>query len=74
MGQATDPKVYDNIKTGSSIAVVIDSVDSQNRKVTLAPGQGDAVEDWQKYSGGPPVALSPLGEKLKVALAGKRKK
>jgi small subunit ribosomal protein S1 len=74
IGQATDPKVYDNLKTGSSIAVVIDSVDSQNRKVTLAPGHGDAVEDWQKYAGGPPAALSPFGEKLKVALSGKQKK
>ncbi|MDP4726554.1 MAG: hypothetical protein NWS07_04610, partial [Desulfobacterales bacterium] len=71
---ATDPKAYDNIKTGGSITVVIDSVDSQNRKLTLAPGHGDAVDDWQKYAGGPPAALSPLGEKLKVALSGKRKK
>ena len=72
--EATNPKVYDNIKIGSSIAVVIDSIDSQNRKVTLAPGHGDAVEDWQKYAGGPPAALSPLGEKLKMALSDKRKK
>jgi hypothetical protein len=42
--------------------------------MTLAPGHGDAVDDWQKYAGGPPAALSPLGEKLKVALSGKRKK
>jgi small subunit ribosomal protein S1 len=74
IGQATDPKVYDNLKIGNSIAVVIDSVDRHNRKVTLAPGHGDAVEDWQKYAGGPPTTLSPLGEKLKVALSGKRKK
>jgi small subunit ribosomal protein S1 len=74
IGQATDLKVYANLKIGSSIAVVIDSVDRQNRKVTLAPGHGDAVEDWQKYAGGPPKTLSPLGEKLKVALSGKRKK
>jgi small subunit ribosomal protein S1 len=74
IGQATDPKAYDNIKTGGSITVVIDSVDSQNRKMTLAPGHGDAVDDWQKYAGGPPAALSPLGEKLKVALSDKRKK
>jgi small subunit ribosomal protein S1 len=74
IGQATDPKIYDNLKIGNSIAVVIDSVDRQNRKVTLAPGHGDAVEDWQKYASGPPRALSPLGEKLKLALSGKRKK
>jgi small subunit ribosomal protein S1 len=74
IGQATDLKVYDSLKIGSSIAVVVDSVDRQNRKVTLAPGHGDAVEDWQKYAGGPPTTLSPLGEKLKVALSGKRKK
>jgi len=42
--------------------------------VTLAPGNGDTVEDWQNYAGGPPAALSPLGEKLKVALSGRRKK
>lgn len=74
IGQATDPKAYDTIKPGGSITVVIDSVDSQNRKMTLAPGHGDAVDDWQKYAGGPPAALSPLAEKLRVALSGKRKK
>ncbi|MDZ7582504.1 MAG: S1 RNA-binding domain-containing protein [Deltaproteobacteria bacterium] len=45
--QATDPKAYDHVKPGSSLMVVIDAVDSQNRKVTLAPGLGDAVGEWQ---------------------------
>lgn len=74
IGQMTDATAYDKIKTGSSVTVVIDAVDIQNRKVTLAPGHGDADENWQKYAGGPPAALSPLGEKLKLALSGKRDK
>ena len=64
IGQATDSAAYDKIKTGSSVTVVIDSVDSQKRKVTLTPGHGDAVENWQKYAGGPPAALSPLWRKV----------
>ncbi len=72
--QATDPKAYDHLKPGSSLMVVIDAVDSQNRKVTLAPSLGDAVGEWQKYKGVAPTAMSPLGEKLKAALSAKRKK
>jgi len=60
--------------TAEGAAIVGGRNAQPNRKVALAPGHGDAVEDWQKYAGGPPTTLSPLGEKLKVALSGKRKK
>jgi len=72
IGQASDPAAFDKIKAGNPVTVVIEAVDSRNRKVTLAPSDAGVDENWQKYAGGAPAALSPLGEKLQRALSDKK--
>ncbi|MFZ0244005.1 MAG: 30S ribosomal protein S1 [Desulfobacterales bacterium] len=74
IGKASDPAAFDKIRAGSPVTVVIDAVDSRNRKVTLRPADVAADENWQKYTRPAPAALSPLGEKLQRALSGKKGK
>ena len=53
--------------------VLVEMVNSKERKITLAPGDAAHEEDWQKYSGEAGSVLGDLGEKLQQALASRKK-
>jgi small subunit ribosomal protein S1 len=59
-------------REGDRIAVVIESINPAERKMTLMPGNPDSEENWQQFSKSSPPAVGSLGEKLQQALS-KRK-
>ena len=60
----------DKLKEGQQLTVIIENINQAERKISLAPGDGEAEENWQKFSDDGASALGDLGEKLKQALKG----
>lgn len=58
----------DRLKEGQALTVIIESINPAERKISLAPGDGNAEENWQKFSDDDSSSLGDLGEKLKQAL------
>jgi small subunit ribosomal protein S1 len=62
------------LKKGDAIAVTIETVDREKRRIALAPGDGAAAGDWRQHGAGESSSMGQLGEKLKEALAIRKKK
>jgi small subunit ribosomal protein S1 len=62
------------LKKGDAIAVTIETIDREKRRIALAPGEGAAAGDWRQYGSGESSSMGQLGEKLKEALAIRKKK
>jgi small subunit ribosomal protein S1 len=60
----------DKLKDGQHVTVIIESINPAERKISLAPGDGEAETDWQQFSDNDSSSLGDLGEKLKQALKG----
>ena len=58
----------DKLKEGQHITVIIESINPTERKISLAPADGEAEENWQKFADEDTSSLGDLGEKLKQAL------
>lgn len=59
-------------REGESITVVIESINPNEHKMTLMPGDADNEQNWQQFSKPSSSAMGALGEKLQQALS-KRK-
>lgn len=70
---APSAKEIENLRTGDNISVVIESIDTRDRKISLAPADSTKTGDWKKYQDEKPSAagLGALGEKLQAALKSK---
>ena len=66
--KSQNPDSYDKLKVGDSVKVMIEEVQLQKRKITLAPMDMSDEEDWRKYAKTTDNSLGTLGEKLKEAL------
>ncbi len=66
-----DPKAgFDKLNPDDSVQVMIESIDQDNRRLSLAPPAEAQSDDWKAYT--PQEAqLGSLGEKLKQALKDK---
>lgn len=58
----------ERLKAGDSLAVVIDAIMPDQRKISLGTADGKVEEDWRQFSGDKPASLGSLGEKLKQIL------
>ena len=58
----------DKLKEGQHLTVIIENINPAERKISLIPGDGEAEENWQKFSDDNAAPLGDLGEKLKQAL------
>lgn len=61
----------EKMQPGESIPVVIEAIDTGQRRITLAPGNAGDEGDWEKFSGMSEQPVSSLGEKLRQALGKK---
>jgi len=61
----------EKLKEGDSIPVIIDAVNQDARKITLAPGNTEDEQNWQKFSDDAAFSMGSLGEKLKKAISKK---
>jgi len=62
----------DKLKEGQSIPVLIENINPQERKISLAPGDKADETDWRKFSDNKAPSLGDLGEKLQQALKTKK--
>jgi small subunit ribosomal protein S1 len=59
------------LKEGDSIPVIIEAINSGDRKITLAPGNLADEQDWQSFTGKSAASMGSLGEKLQQAMSRK---
>ncbi len=69
-----DPASLEKKQVGERIMVVIEEIDADQRRITLAPGDSRDEDDWRKFSTAKTESVSTLGEKLQQALNTKKKK
>lgn len=67
-----DPASLEKKQVTDGIAVIIESIDVEQRKVTLAPGDSLDEDDWKTFSSDTKQTVSSLGEKLQKALQKKK--
>jgi len=72
------PKSYDaasieKLKQGDTLMVMIEELNPQEKKMTLAPADSSDLENWQHYIEEGQSALGSLGEKLQAAMKRKNK-
>jgi small subunit ribosomal protein S1 len=71
--QADKSAAIDSLKEGREIAVVVEEIQPQARKITLSPGNLREERDWQAYTKTSGRSLGSLGDKLQQALADRKK-
>ena len=60
---------WDKLKPGDTVAIRIESVDPENRRMTLAPADASQTEDWKSYAKSDnKQGLGTLGQKLQQAM------
>ncbi len=71
--QSAKPAAIEKLREGDSIPVMIENINFQERKITLAPADAENEQNWKKYTRDSASAMGSLGEKLQQALASKKK-
>jgi small subunit ribosomal protein S1 len=74
INQSADRAVFEKLKTGDAVTVVIEEINFSERKVSLAPGDSSDEQDWHKHTQSASNVFGSLGEKLQQALQSKEKK
>jgi small subunit ribosomal protein S1 len=59
------------LREGDTLAVVVEAINSQDRKITLTPGNTEDERNWQQFAGDSDSSVGSLGEKLQQALESK---
>ncbi len=67
-----DPSSIDRKQPGERITVMVESIDTGSRRLTLTPGDSGDEDDWKRFSGRSEQPVSSLGEKLQQALKKKK--
>jgi small subunit ribosomal protein S1 len=66
------PASIEKLKEGDTVAVIIEEINPDERKVTLSPGDSKEEDDWRRFTNDAEKPTSILGEKLKEALESKK--
>ncbi|MGD8266772.1 MAG: 30S ribosomal protein S1 [Desulfobacterales bacterium] len=73
MGEASVPGRIEKMKPGDKLAVSIDKIDTEQRRISLGPGDRAEDPNWEQFS---PAAgnasLGDLADKLQAALKAKK--
>ena len=65
------PSVIEKLDQGDAIPVVVEKIDPDERRITLAPGDTTDEKDWRGYAKDSEKPIGSLGEKLQQALKSK---
>lgn len=69
MVTAPDAGRMEGLRPGDKLAVVVEEIHPQERKITLAPeSAGEGTGNWQAYSAETPKPMGSLGEELRRAI------
>jgi small subunit ribosomal protein S1 len=60
------------LNEGDPIPVIVEAINTGDRKITLIPGNTEDEQNWQKFSGDTGSAMGSLGEKLQQAMSHKK--
>jgi small subunit ribosomal protein S1 len=72
--RSAKPASIERLRQGDTIPVIIEKIDPDGRKITLAPGDPGAEEQWRSFAGDSGKSLGSLGESLQEALKLKKKR
>jgi small subunit ribosomal protein S1 len=62
----------EKLKEGDPIPVIIEAINTGERKITLMPGNTEDEQNWQKFSNETGPSLGSLGEQLQRAMSNKK--
>jgi small subunit ribosomal protein S1 len=66
------PALLEKLREGDAIAVIIEEIHPDERKITLSPGDAMDEEDWRSFAQDKKKSMGSLGEKLQQALKDKK--
>ncbi|MDY7037826.1 MAG: S1 RNA-binding domain-containing protein, partial [Thermodesulfobacteriota bacterium] len=66
------PQLIEKLRQGDTIPVIIQKIDLDKRKITLAPGDSRNEEDWRNFAKPSKKPIGSLGEKLQQALTSRK--
>ncbi len=72
IAESLKPAMIEKLREGDAITVLIEEINTGDRKMTLGPGDSTNAEDWQGYARDTGTELGTLGEKLQEALKSKK--
>ena len=74
MEKAADPRAMEKLKADDPVTVLIEAINLEDRKMTLAPAESNDAGDWKSYAGdrGAGSGLGALGQKLQQAMKSKK--
>ncbi len=61
------PALLEKLREGDTIAVIIEEIHPDERKITLSPGDAMAEENWRSFTQDKNKSMGSLGEKLQQA-------
>jgi small subunit ribosomal protein S1 len=70
IGKSSAATVVDKLTQGDAIAVIIDEIQPDTRRISLGVADAKDEEEWQSFAGDTEKSLGSLGEQLKRALNG----
>ena len=74
IGEASMPGRIEKMKPGDKLAVTVDKIDSEQRRISLGPGDRAEDKDWEQFSpAAGNAALGDLADKLQAALNARKK-
>ena len=72
LGKSRGSSELEKLKEGDPIPVVIEAINTGERKITLMPGNSEDEQNWQKFSDDSGPSMGSLGEKLQRAMTQKK--
>ena len=63
---------FEKLKEGEPIPVIIEAINTGDRKITLIPGNTEDEQNWQDFAGDTGSPMGSLGEKLQQAMSKKK--
>ena len=72
LNKATKPSELEKLKEGDAIAIRVEAMSPNERKITLTPADTAEEQNWQSFSDAATSSLGVLGEKLQRAMDKKK--
>lgn len=72
---AIDPGRLENAKPGERLAVAVENIDIEQRRISLGPGErADGGGDWQSFTPPAEQSMGSLADKLQAAMKARKEK
>lgn len=72
ISKASKPSDYDSLKPGDKLSVMVESVDEEKRRISLAPPELKDSDDWRQFAPPKKEAMGNMGSILMEAMKNKK--